>query len=78
MIYQKDLNTGLPPVREVDGSCNVVLAMWHPNMYHKDGSNSYLPAWSVVNTIYYNKYPNNYIGWIDLEDINTENYSASL
>ena len=63
-----DINTGDAPERHKDGSVNVVLALWTPEMFTE--SNSYLPAWNVVNSVYYNINQHMYRGWIALEDVN--------
>ena len=73
-IRRKDINTGLPPIIHTDGYVNSVLAVRHPDMYCEDGSNSYLSIWIVVNAAYYNNYPDEYLGWIDLEDLQWNNY----
>ena len=75
-IYRRRLNEGLPPIRFLeDGSVNVVLAVYHPKIYAKNGSNSYIPAWTITNTEYYCNYPDEYLGWIDLEDLQFDKYT---
>ena len=75
-ILRNQLNKGLPPIRHSgDGSVNVVLAVYHPKIYAKNGSNSYIPAWTITNTEYYHKYPDEYLGWIDLEDLQYNKYA---
>lgn len=59
-------NTEKPSVRENKGNTNVVLALWKDSNYCE--SNTYLPKWQVVNTMYYNAHPEKFEGWIDLED----------
>ena len=78
-ISRDDIICGeLPPKREQpDGGINVVLALRHPDIYAKDGSNSYIPCWDVVNTEYYCHHPEEYLGWIDLEDIQWDDYEST-
>jgi hypothetical protein len=33
-----------------------------------DKTNTYLPKWDVVNTVYYNAHKDKFDGWIELED----------
>ncbi len=75
-ILRNQLNKGLPPIRHSgDGSVNVVLAVYHPKIYAKNGSNSYIPAWTISNTEYYCKHPDEFLGWIDLEDLQYNKYA---
>lgn len=59
-------NKELPIIQETKGYTNCVLALYKDSYYCE--SNTYLPKWQVVNTEYYNKYPDQFEGWIDLED----------
>lgn len=59
-------NKELPIIQEINGYTNCVLALYKDSYYCE--SNTYLPKWQVVNTEYYNKYPDQFEGWIDLED----------
>ncbi len=75
-IWRNQLNKDLPTIRHSeDGSVNVVLAVHHPKIYAKNGSNSYIPPWTICNTEYYCKHPDEYLGWIDLEDLQFDKYS---
>ena len=75
-IKRHQLNTGLPPIRKSkDGRVNVVLAVYDKKIYAKDGSNSYIPAWTISNTEYYCNHPDEYLGWIDLEDLQWDKYT---
>jgi hypothetical protein len=68
MIIKKEmLRTDLPEVREKNGHVNCVLALVKPEYY--SDSNTYLPAWHVSNTVYYNKNSHHYQGWIELEEV---------
>ena len=74
-INRTQLKTGLPEIRYAeDGSVNVVLAVYDPKIYAEDGSNSYIPAWTISNTEYYCKNPDEFLGWIDLEDLQWDKY----
>ena len=65
-IKKSDLNTKTPPKERIKyGYTNVVLAVWKDSNYCE--SNTYIPKWQVVNTVYYNTNKDNYEGWIDLE-----------
>lgn len=76
-IWRNQLNKGLPSIRHSeDGAVNVVLAVHHPKIYAEDGSNSYIPPWTICNTAYYCKNPDEYLGWIDLEDLQFDKYKA--
>ena len=71
MIDITQLQTGLPPIRHLaDGGVNVVLAVWKLKNY-ECGTNKYISRWHVVNTVYYNAHPDEYQGWIELEDLLT-------
>jgi len=59
-------NEVLPCIREHNDSVNCVLAIRADSEY--DETNTYLPKWEVVNTVYYNKHPDKFDGWIELED----------
>lgn len=61
------LHTGIPETRLEEGYTSVVLALRKPEFYIR--SNTYLPAWTVVNTEYYSLHSDDYVGWIELEDI---------
>ncbi|KKK92866.1 hypothetical protein LCGC14_2698640, partial [marine sediment metagenome] len=75
-IWRNQLNKDLPTIRHSeDGSVNVVLAVYHPKIYAKNGSNSYIPAWTITNTEYYHKNSDEYLGWIDLEDLQYNKYA---
>lgn len=64
------ISNTLPPIRVAEGECcNVVLALHSDTIYFKNGSNSYIPKWAVVNTQFYHSNPGQFVGWIDLEDI---------
>lgn len=71
MITQDKLRTDLPPIEEApDGSVNVVLALVNVNTYYCK-TNTYIPPWQICNTVYYNKYPEKYVGWYPLEFVHT-------
>lgn len=55
-----------PPIREDRGHTNCVLAIRTDEQY--DRTNTYLPKWEIVNTVYYNAHMYKFEGWIDLED----------
>jgi hypothetical protein len=59
-------NTTLPAIREYKGSVNCVLAIRSDTQYDK--TNTYMPKWDVVNTVYYNAHKDKFDGWIELED----------
>jgi hypothetical protein len=63
---QINRNETLPPVREYKGYVNCVLAIRSDTQYDK--TNTYIPKWDVVNTVYYNAHKDKFEGWIDLED----------
>ena len=66
-IKQSDLITDrLTEIREVNGYTNVVLALLKDENYCE--SNAYIPKWQVCNTAFYNNHPEQYQGWIELED----------
>ena len=66
-ISKSQLRTDNPPIIELeDGCCNIVLACHSDNIYCE--TNTYIPRWTVSNTKYYNKNPDDFIGWIELED----------
>ena len=68
MIIKKEmLRTDLPEIIKKNGHVNCVLALVKPEFYSE--SNTYLPAWDVLNTIYYNKNSHQYQGWIELEEV---------
>ena len=67
MITDKMLRTDLPEIRETEGYTNSVLALVKPSFYSE--SNTYLAPWQVVNTVWYNKYYEDYLGWIELQEI---------
>jgi len=68
IILQSQINRNvtLPKVREYKGSVNVVLCLCKDSQY--DTTNTYLPKWEVVNTVYYNLHQDKFEGWIGLED----------
>lgn len=67
-IKQSDLITDrLPEIREVNGYTNVVLALWKDENYCE--TNTYIPKWQICNTEYYAEHPDEFQGWIELEDI---------
>ncbi len=69
MIKISDLNTGLPPIIHYpDGSVNIVLALHNIDTYYCE-TNTYLPAWGISNSVYYNLHPEQYVGWIELEHV---------
>jgi hypothetical protein len=63
---QINRNISLPEVRDYKGSVNVVLCLRKDSQY--DATNTYLPKWEVVNTVYYNANHDKFEGWIELED----------
>lgn len=63
-ITRSQLRTDLPPIVETEGSVNVVLTC-----VKEHEEDSCIPAWQVVNTVWYNKYSRLYLGWLPLEDI---------
>lgn len=67
-ILKSQINSNdiLPCVREHKGHVNCVLAVRSDTQYDK--TNTYLPKWDVVNTVYYNAHKDKFEGWIDLED----------
>ena len=66
-IKQSDIITDrLPEIRESNGYTNVVLALWKDKNYCE--SNTYIPKWQICNTAYYNLHPDEFQGWIELED----------
>lgn len=67
-ILKSHINTNdtPPPVREHNGHVNLVLAIRSDTQY--DRSNTYIPKWDVVNTVYYNAHKDKFEGWIELED----------
>ena len=66
MIINKEmLRRDLPEVKEVNGYCNIVLALVKPDYY--TSSNTYLPAWQTMNTVWYINNHHLYLGWIELE-----------
>ena len=68
-ITKENLNTGPAPERyAADGSVNVILVLHDPSKYYVE-TNTYLPAWGVSNTVWYNAHQSDYLGWVDLEDI---------
>jgi len=75
MINRKDLRTDLPPIIETNGYTNVVLALRSRPFYYEDEiqrNNTYIPCWEVCNTVWYNRNPEMFLGWIELENINPE------
>jgi len=62
------LRRDLPPVRGngVTGGVNCVLALHKRSIYGKD--NTYIPRWTVSNTVYYRKNRKSFEGWVDLVD----------
>jgi hypothetical protein len=68
-ILKSQINNNdiLPCIREHNGSVNCVLAIRADSQY--DETNTYLPKWEVVNTVYYNNHPEKFDGWIELEDV---------
>lgn len=73
-IMRSRLNSGLPPIDELNGFTNCVLAALCPSEYAEDGSNHYMPAWTVTNTKYYHKNQKRFLGWIGLEELHPGNY----
>jgi hypothetical protein len=71
MITVDMLKTGKAPIIEDDKGCvNMLLVLHEPeDLYCKNGSNSYIPQWSVCNSVYYNKWSHRYLGYIELESI---------
>lgn len=66
MIINKEmLRADLPEVKEVNGYCNIVLALLKPESITPE--TSYLSSWQTVNTIWYNNNHYLYQGWIELE-----------
>lgn len=63
---QINSNDTPPPIRECKGYVNCVLAIRADTQYDK--TNTYVPKWDVVNTVYYNAHLDNFVGWIELED----------
>lgn len=62
------IRTDLPPIIHYkDGSVNMVLAVWKKDNYCE--TNQCIPRWQICNTEYYNTHPNEYDGWIELENI---------
>lgn len=67
MITKEQINKSAPPIKySDDGSINVVLALVNPETFYCP-TNTYLPAWQVVNTSWYNNNLSKYLGWIELE-----------
>jgi len=64
---QINSNETSPLIKEYKGSVNCVLAIRKDTQYDK--SNTYLPKWEVVNTVFYNAHKDKFEGWIELEDI---------
>lgn len=66
-ITDQDLRTDLPEIIETEGYANCVLALVKPDYYTRE--NTYIPAWNVVNTVYYCKNSDLYQGWVELQQI---------
>jgi hypothetical protein len=67
MIDRTQLRTDLPPIIETKGYTNCVLACCKPEYYCE--SNTYLPCWQVANAVWYNEHAEDYLGWIELENV---------
>lgn len=68
-ILQSQINSNVtsPLIKESKGGVNCVLAVRKDTCYDK--SNTYLPKWEVVNTVFYNAHKDSFEGWLELEDI---------
>lgn len=66
LLSQLNPNTTLPQVKEDKGCVNVILCLRKDSQY--DNTNTYIPKWDVVNTVYYNTHKDSFEGWIELED----------
>lgn len=66
-IFKSQINSNQTPpiVKEHSGHVNRVLAIRKDTKYDK--TNTYMPNWDVVNTIYYNAHKDSFEGWIELE-----------
>lgn len=63
---QLNSNETAPVVKEYEGYVNCVLAIRKDTFYDK--TNTYIPKWDVVNTVYYNTHKDMFEGWIELEE----------
>lgn len=75
MIRKEDIIKDRLPdiIYAEDGGVNVVLALNSEKIYC--ATNTYMPRWTVVNTAYYNKNPQEFDGWIELENVPTPNFN---
>ena len=69
-ITKEILNTGpAPEYKHNRVYATMLLALNSDVIYCFDGSNSYIPKWTVCNSEFYNLNMDKFDGWIQLEDI---------
>ncbi|MFA5312889.1 MAG: hypothetical protein WC375_06160 [Methanomassiliicoccales archaeon] len=63
------VNDKMPPIVQYDdGYYNSVVARHSDLIYASDGSNSYIPRWSVTSSLFYHYNPNMFSGWIGIAE----------
>ncbi len=67
MITKDMIRIDLPEYKEVEGYCNMVLAIHADEYFCK--TNTCMPVWSISNVAYYLKNQHLFKGWIELEHL---------